>query len=91
MVRVNFPEGESMKKRIRMDNHGKSKFHVDPSSKIEKMIKQIKSLQKTQHKNVKFNGNGAGLTLEIKKMQQMVKEMETYEALLLVKNGVSKC
>jgi len=65
MVRMNFTEGERMKKWRRMDNHGKSEFVFDPSSKIEKLIEYIKSLQKTQHKNVKFFENGAGLTLEI--------------------------
>ena len=60
---MNFPKGESMKKRIRMDSHGKNEFDVDPSSKIEKLIQYIKSLEKTQHKNVKFIKNGVGLTL----------------------------
>ena len=48
-----------------MDRHKKFEFDVDPSSKIEKLIQQIKSLQKTQHKNVKITKNGKGLTLEI--------------------------
>jgi len=35
---MSFPEGERMNKRMRMDNHGKYEFDVDPSSNIEKLI-----------------------------------------------------